>query len=213
MAREPLIMACCSDIAGLVRGKAFPLRDLEDRLATGVGWCPTNVQITAFNTIAETPFGPLGDALLMPDPDDPGRARVRPGRRGRALRAVRRHRDRRHALGLLPAHAAQERAGDARERDRSRPARELRARVPLQRRPAAWRRRFGLRSFRAAADFAERFAGALDQAGIAVELIQPEYGISQLEVSIAPRPGLEAADQAVILREVARAVARRQGSG
>ena len=70
---------------------------------------------------------------------------------------------------------------------------------------------FGLRSFRAAADFAERFAGALDQAGIAVELIQPEYGISQLEISIAPRPGLEAADQAVILREVARAVARRQG--
>ena len=32
MRREPLIMACCSDIAGQVRGKAFPLRDLERRL-------------------------------------------------------------------------------------------------------------------------------------------------------------------------------------
>jgi glutamine synthetase len=61
-------MACCSDIAGLVRGKAFPLRDLERRLETGVGWCPTNTQITAFNNIAETPFGPFGDTLLMPDP-------------------------------------------------------------------------------------------------------------------------------------------------
>ena len=59
MRREPLIMACCSDIAGLVRGKAFPLRDLGRRLETGVGWCPTNLQITAFNNIAATPFGPL----------------------------------------------------------------------------------------------------------------------------------------------------------
>ncbi len=68
MRREPLIMACCSDIAGQVRGKAFPARDFEKRCAGGVGWCPTNVQITAFNQIADTPFGSLGDALLMPDP-------------------------------------------------------------------------------------------------------------------------------------------------
>ena len=82
MRREPLIMACCSDIAGQVRGKAFPARDFERRCAAGIGWCPTNVQITALDQIAETPFGALGDLLLMPDPgtrididfgpDDPG---------------------------------------------------------------------------------------------------------------------------------------------
>jgi hypothetical protein len=75
-------MACCNDIAGQVRGKAFPARDFERRCASGIGWCPTNVQITAFDQIAETPFGALGDLLLMPDPttrvevdfgpDDPG---------------------------------------------------------------------------------------------------------------------------------------------
>jgi glutamine synthetase len=70
---------------------------------------------------------------------------------------------------------------------------------------------YGLRSWRAAAGFHERFAGALEQAGIRIELIQPEYGLSQHEISVAPGPGLVAADQAVILRELARAVARRAG--
>ena len=212
MPREPLIMACCSDIAGLVRGKAFPLRDLERRLTTGVGWCPTNVQITAFNNIAETPFGPLGDALLMPDPaarveiefgdDDPGERFVlgditetdgtpwacclRTLLKG-ALATL----EEEAGLGLRASFEHEFHYADDRPQGGG---------------------GYGLRSFRAAADFAERFAGALDQAGIEVELIQPEYGISQLEVSVTPRPGLEAADQAVILREVARAVARRPGA-
>jgi len=33
-----------------------------------VGWVPTNVQITCFDGIAESPFGSLGDLLLVPDP-------------------------------------------------------------------------------------------------------------------------------------------------
>ena len=79
MRREPLIMACCSDIAGQVRGKAFAARDFEQRCAAGIGWCPTNIQITAFDQIAETPFGALGDLLLKPDPGDADRRRFRPG--------------------------------------------------------------------------------------------------------------------------------------
>jgi glutamine synthetase len=211
MPREPLIMACCSDVAGLVRGKAFPLRDLERRLTTGVGWCPTNVQITAFNNIAETPFGPLGDLLLMPDraaqveiefgDDDPGErfmlcdiTETDGTPWACCLRTLLKG-----ALATL-----EEAAG-------------LGVRASFEHEfhyagePPQGGGGYGLRLFRAAADFAERFAGALDQAGIEIELIQPEYGISQLEVSVTPRPGLEAADQAVILREVARAVARRSG--
>ena len=68
MRREPLIMACCSDIAGQVRGKAFAARDFDQRSAAGIGWCPTNIQITAFDQIADSPFGALGDLLLRPDP-------------------------------------------------------------------------------------------------------------------------------------------------
>jgi glutamine synthetase len=213
MRGEPLIMACCSDIAGQVRGKAFPARDLEKRCANGVGWCPTNVQITAFNQIADTPFGSLGDALLMPDPaarvdvdlgpDDPGEHLVLgdivetdgvtpwPC----CLRSLLKG-----ALAALSSEAGLElRASFEHEFHYAGPGSEGAGGG------------FGLRSFRAASGFHEQFAGALDQAGIAVDLIQPEYGLSQHEISIAPRPGLAAADQAVILRELARAVARRQG--
>ncbi len=211
MRREPLIMACCSDIAGLVRGKAFPLRDLERRLSIGVGWCPTNLQITAFNNIAETPFGPLGDALLMPDPDTRVELDFGPDDPGE-----------RFVLGDITETDGTPWACCLRTLLKNALAGlEKQAGLALR---ASFEHEFhydgggphggggfGLRSFRSAAEFAERFAGALDQAGVAVELIQPEYGISQLEISIAPRPGLEAADQAVILREVARAVARRLG--
>jgi len=208
MPREPLIMACCSDIAGLVRGKAFPLRDLERRLETGIGWCPTNVQITAFNNIAETPFGPLGDVLLMPDPatqvevefgdDQPAERFVLsdvaetdgkpwPCCLRRLLKSALAALEREAGLGLRASFEHEYHYADGRP-------------------PGGGG--YGLRSFRAAADYAERLAGALGQAGIEVELIQPEYGLGQQEISIAPRPGLAAADQAVILREVARALAR-----
>jgi len=214
MPREPLIMACCSDVAGLVRGKAFPARDFDKRCRNGVGWCPTNVQITAFNQIAETPFGSLGDALLIPDPaarvdvefgpDEPGEHFVLGDIAETdgttpwpcCLRSFLKS-----ALAALSGEAGLElKASFEHEFHYAGPGAESAGGG------------FGLRSYRAAADFHERFAGALAEAGIAVELIQPEYGQSQHEISIAPRPGLIAADQAVILRELARAVARRQGA-
>ena len=67
MIREPLIMVVCSDIAGQVRGKGFPATERPGRLRRGVGWTPTNVQITGFNRIADSPYGPRGDLLLLPD--------------------------------------------------------------------------------------------------------------------------------------------------
>jgi len=211
MRREPLIMACCSDVAGQVRGKAFPARDLDKRYASGIGWCPTNVQITAFNQITDSPFGSLGDALLMPDPaarvdvdlgpDDPGEHFVLGDiveTDGSTpwpccLRSLLKS-----ALAALASEAGLElRASFEHEFHYATPAPDGGG--------------FGLRSYRSAAAFHECFIAALDQVGIQVELIQPEYGLSQHEISIAPRPGLVAADQAVILRELARAVAGRLG--
>ena len=69
MKRESMIAAVTSDIAGKVRGKAFPVSHWEKRLKRGVGWTPTNVQITCFDAIADSPYGALGDLLLVPDPD------------------------------------------------------------------------------------------------------------------------------------------------
>ena len=62
-----LIFVATCDLAGKVRGKAFPAADLDRRLLRGVGWTPTNVQINCFGEIADSPFGSFGDLLLIPD--------------------------------------------------------------------------------------------------------------------------------------------------
>ena len=65
MKREEMVVACTSDLAGMVRGKAFPASQFERRLKRGIGWTPTNVQITCFDVIAESPYGSLGDLVLI----------------------------------------------------------------------------------------------------------------------------------------------------
>ena len=64
---EPLVMAATSDVAGQLRGKGFALADLDRRRRSGVGWTPTNVQITCFDGIAPSPYGSTGDMVLWPD--------------------------------------------------------------------------------------------------------------------------------------------------
>ena len=62
-----LMMVVTSDIAGQLRGKATPLQNLGVREKTGVGWTPTNTLITSFGPIADSPWGGLGDLMLVPD--------------------------------------------------------------------------------------------------------------------------------------------------
>ncbi|MGF6313168.1 hypothetical protein ABIB82_007199 [Bradyrhizobium sp. i1.8.4] len=59
-------MHAARTFAGKVRGKAFPAAQFDKRAKRGIGWTPTNVQITCFDTIAESPFGSLGDLVLIP---------------------------------------------------------------------------------------------------------------------------------------------------
>ena len=211
MRREPLIMACCSDIAGQVRGKAFPERDFDQRCTSGIGWCPTNIQIGAFDRIMETPFGALGDVLLKPDqgarvdvdlgPDDPGEHFVlcdithTDGRPWEcclrtALRDALAALEAEAGLGLIAAFEHEfHYTGDAGEAGGA----------------------YALRSMRRGAVLGETLVAALDQAGIEVALFHPEFGAAQYEISVAPARGLAAADQAVILRELARGVGERLG--
>src|ERR1700728_3979327 len=68
-ATEGLVAIACSDIAGQVRGKAFPADQLESRRRFGGGWTPSNVMINCFSRIADSPFGPSGDLMLVPAED------------------------------------------------------------------------------------------------------------------------------------------------
>jgi glutamine synthetase len=67
--QEELVFVGVCDLAGLVRGKAFPAAELEARLRQGVGLTGSNIMISAFGSILATPFGTTGDIVMMPDPE------------------------------------------------------------------------------------------------------------------------------------------------
>ena len=67
MLREELIFVGTCDIAGHVRGKGFPARELAARKKQGIGWTHTNLMQNAFGVILDTPFGTGGDLMVVPD--------------------------------------------------------------------------------------------------------------------------------------------------
>ncbi len=211
MIKENLIMAVCNDVSGQTRGKCFPAAELESRLKRGVGWVPTNVQITCFNSIAESPYGSVGDLLLIPDESTEVFVDFDDGSpsehffigdilhldgtpwecctRSLAKRALSRLEE---ETGLLLLFAfEQEFQYTGAKADH-------------------WIG-FGTGEYRRSAKFAETFVAALRAANLVPESFLPEFGQSQLECTLSPAVGIRAADECVIFREMARATAFRLG--
>jgi glutamine synthetase len=211
MIRDPITMFCYGDFSGRVRGKGIPARDLRRRLEKGIGWTPTNIMITAYGPIANTPWGPFGDLLLMPDPKSEVYVDFEDG--------------------TPPEHFF---LSDVVETDLSpwevcprtflrKSLERLRAETGLEvvasfeheflysganERPGDG---YALDALRRAGAYGEVFAAALDRAGVPVESYMPEYAEAQFEVTVPPADGMTAADRAVILREIAQAAAWRLG--
>jgi glutamine synthetase len=72
-------------------------------------------------------------------------------------------------------------------------------------------RPYALASFREQRTFGARFMAGLRSAGMTPESFLAEYGPRQFEVTVAPAIGVRAADEAVMLRELARAFAVQAG--
>ncbi len=205
----PLIFAATCDIAGKVRGKAFPADQRGRRLTRGVGWVPTNVQITCFDGIGDSPFGSLGDLLLVPDPDAEvivafGDAAPEHFMLGDIVtldgapwdfctrHILRQALDRLHSLSGARLFSAFEHEFQLKG-----------AGLPNQ--------GFGRAGFEAQRVLQETLMGALQAAGLSPDSIMKEYGPNQYEVVIAPEIGQRAADAAVILRELTRSAAGAVG--
>jgi glutamine synthetase len=211
MKREPILMVCTCEIAGRVRGKGFPATSRAQRLKTGVGWVPTNTMISCFGPIGDTPFGATGDLILVPDEATEVHVEFGPD----------------HA----PEHFF---LGDIRETD-GRPW-SCCPRDFLRRALAALKDVAGLQlysafeqefmysgieevptsaysldAYRRQGIFGEAFIAALRQAGVTPDSFLPEYGSRQFEVTSDPVRGIASADQAIVVREMARAVAQRLG--
>lgn len=236
MTRTPLIFAATSDLAGKVRGKAFPEEDREKRLKRGVGWTPTNVQITCFDTISESPFGALGDLLLIPDPDAEVRATFElcdalgVGATSEMHAAFAGHADLAGRAALtehfilgdivtlegepweLCTRSILKSALDRLHRVAG--VRLLAAfehELQLTKEPLEINQAYGREGFELQRRFCETLMAQLSNAGLSPDSIMKEYGPNQYEVVVGPDVGVRAADAAVILRELARSTARHQG--
>lgn len=206
-----LLFVGTTDLAGLLRGKAFPASERDARMRKGVGWTPTNVQINCFNAIAETPFGALGDLALVPDPD----ARVALAAEGSmpALDVMlgdiltlegtpwdfctRSHLKR--ALATLRDEAGLEIFGAFEHEFMLR---------DLQPVPGD---SYSFRGFRDAQDWAEALIAAMRHAGMTPDSFMKEYGARQFEVTCGPAMGVTSADHAALLRMLVREIAGRFG--
>jgi glutamine synthetase len=211
MPSEDIVYACTSDISGQTRGKGFPAVDLAKRVKRGIGWAPTNAQITCFDTIAESPFGALGDMALIPDPET--RVTLRDAVAGLTEDFV--LGDIRHTDG---------RPWDCCTRSILKAALDHLKSVAGLSLVCAFEHEFqfkgvasrpglayALAGFREKRRFAEMLIGAMRSAGLEPDTVMKEYGDNQFEITNDPRIGVRAADEAVILREVVRAVARACG--
>jgi glutamine synthetase len=210
MEREPIVFVGTSDLSGHFRGKSFPLADLPDRLQRGVNLAPTNLFLSAFGPLQYTPFGTIGEVLLIPD----ATTRVRVPFDGstsehfflgdiRTLEnepwefcprhILRRALERLHreAGMTLVSSFEQEMVYSGVESHPSQP--------------------YELDAYRRQGIFGEALLAAMRQVGVIPDSFLAEYGARQYEVTSAPALGLRAADDAVITRELAQAVAHRLG--
>ena len=206
----PLCAVLTTDLAGITRGRSFPSDRRERYLASGIGWVPANIAIDPFGAIAPHPWGSSGDLRVVPDPA----AHVRLARTtspvlefllgdiveldGKPWSCC--------ARSFLKSALAQFRAETGLE-----PVMAFEHEFRLE--GAAWGAEpaFSLGAMRRAAGFGEQLVAALAEAGTEPEMILPEFGCDQFEVTVAPAPALAACDRAIILREVTRDVARAAG--
>jgi glutamine synthetase len=210
MQREQIVFVGTSDLSGHFRGKSFPAADLPARLQRGVGLAPTNIFLSAIGPIQVTTFGTLGEVFLVPDPT----TRVLVPFEGSAaeyfflgdIRTVDGA-----PWGFCPRHVLR------RALDRLESETGLRLLAAFEQEfiysgvSAHPRQPYELDAYRRQGIFGEALLAAMRQVGVIPDSFLAEFGAQQFEVTSAPAVGIRAADDAVITRELARAVAFRLG--
>jgi len=210
MENEDIVFVGVCDLSAHVRGKAFPAADVEGRLRKGMGYTGANIMMSAFGPIYDNPFGTVGDLTLIPDPT----TKVDVAFEGFAperfyLADIRTTKG--EAWSCCPRSFLR-RAIEDLERDAglqilSAFEQEF-VYTGVDARPGTT---YGLDAYRHQGSFGEALLSAIRRAGVTPDSYLPEYAPRQYEVTVAPTLGIRAADEAVIVREMARAVAFRLG--
>jgi glutamine synthetase len=210
MQREQIVFVGTSDLSGHFRGKSFPAADLASRLQRGVGLAPSNIFLSAFGPIQMTPFGTLGEVFLIPDastrvfvPFENGAPEYFFIGNIQTLEG--------EPWAFCPRHILR------RALDRLKSETGLCLLATFEQEfiysgvAAHPSRPYGLDTYRSQGLFGEALLAAMRQVGVVPDSFLAEYGPQQFEVTCNPARGMRAADDAVITRELARAVAFRLG--
>jgi len=210
MRREELMFVGTCDLAGHVRGKAFPVADWDSRATKGIGYTHSNIMMSAFGPILASPFSTAGDLVILPDPSTRVDVPFDPGAGehfclgdickldGSYWECCPRDALRR-GLDALRAETGFELLASFEQEF---------VYTGVVDRPG---QSYVLDKMRQAGVLGEAITAALRDAGVQPDSFLPEYGPRQFELTVAPTRGLRAADEAVITREMVRAVAHRLG--
>ena len=210
MEREAIVFVGTSDLSAHFRGKSFPAADLSSRLQRGMGLAPTNMFLSAFGPIQVTPFGTRGEVALVPDsttrvsvPFEGGPAEDFFIGDIRTLEGA--------PWEFCPRHVLR-RALERMQRDTGlRMLASFEQELTYSGVAAHPPQPYELDAYRRQGLFGETLLAGMRQAGVIPDSFLSEYGPRQYEVTGAPALGLRAADDAVITRELAKAVAFRLG--
>jgi glutamine synthetase len=209
---EPLVGVTTTDLAAITRGRFVAAKNLERISKHGIGWLQANICLTPFNSIANpNPWGARGDLRVIPDL----KARYRTEHTGRVTpfdivfgnivgldgspwncctrtllkNALNRLRNE-HGINLLASFEQEFQL--------------LGAALPPS-------HALSFAALRSADEYTSRLMAALDEAGVDPEVVISEFGADQFEVTCGPSDGITASDRCVVIREVAREIARAKG--
>jgi glutamine synthetase len=205
------------DNAGLARVKTVPVRRLEAAAAWGVGAAPCFDVFLVDDSITTSPHigGPAGDLRLVPDLDRLTRLAAQPGWAFAPAD--------RFAQDGSPHPGCQR--DFLRRQVRAAAARGLELRAGIEIEWVVARQggpdeplghptdgpAYGLHRVVDLSDYLRDLLQALDEQGLTVLQLHPEYAAGQFELSLAPEEPLAAADTTVLARQTIRAVGVRHG--
>jgi glutamine synthetase len=210
MEREDLIFVGTSDLAGHLRGKAFPARDLQSRLRKGMGYTGANIMMSAFGPIYDNPFGTIGDLMLVPDPSTKVDVPFAGSISERFYLADIRTPDG-APWDCCPRNFLRRALDDLRSWTGLQILSAFEQELVYTGVEAESGTTYGHDSYRNQGVFGETLMSAIRHAGVTPDSFLPEYAPRQYEVTVAPTLGMRAADEAVIVRELAKGVAVRLG--
>ncbi|MGF1609151.1 MAG: glutamine synthetase family protein [Kiloniellales bacterium] len=211
MSEGDVIYLVWNDLVGVSRTRGVPRDQYEQRKVHGLGWAMAGQSLTPFEEIAPNPWGPLSEVRQTPDPET--EVTIEGSEGWPALHFV-----------LCDSLEADGSPWECCTRSFMKAAlTDLEAETGLTLHTAyeneflvaggdrPWSPPFSLASIRQLGPFVERLVATLRAADVGLETVEPEYGVSQYEVSCGPAPGIAGADRVIVTREVLREVARRSG--